>query len=60
VPVVIVVVQAILSDARDVDIGPSVIVEVSHGNSKAPALIGDSSPFCDVGECAIAIVMKPT
>jgi len=42
-PVVIVVVQTILAEVRNVEIRPTVILVVSHGYAETPAIIGDAS-----------------
>src|SRR5579862_2567165 len=47
--VVIVVVEAILAEVRDVDVWPAVVVVIRHGDAEAPAFVRDSRLFGDIG-----------
>src|SRR5215467_368421 len=56
--VVIVVVEAVLAEVRDVDIGPAVVVVVGDGHAESPTVIRNSCFSGDVGERAVVIVVK--
>ena len=56
--VVVVVVEAVLAEVADVDVGPAVVVVVADGHAEAPAVVGHAG-FCgDVGEGAVVVVVE--
>ena len=56
--VVVVVVEAVLAEVGDVDVGPAVVVVVADGYAEAPAVVGDAGLGRDVGEGAVVIVVE--
>ena len=56
--VVVVAIEAIFAEVRDVDVWPAVVVEVADDGAEAPALVGDAGFFGDVGEGAVVIVVE--
>ncbi len=54
----IIVIQAIFSVVCDINIGPSVVVVISHGHAKTPTLIRDSRSIGDIGKRAVMIIME--
>src|SRR5438552_7371008 len=57
-PVVIVVIQPIFAEVRDINIRPAVVVKVSNGNPESPALIRYICLFSDIGESSVMVVMQ--
>ena len=56
--VVIIVVEAILAEVSDVDVGPTVVVVIGDGDAEAPTLVGDARFSGDIGEGAVVIVVE--
>src|SRR5712691_3305698 len=56
--IMIVMIEAVLSEIRNVDVRPAVIVVVAHCDSETPALIRDASFVRNVGERSVVIVME--
>ena len=54
----VVVVEAVLAEVGDVDVGPAIVVVVGDGYAYAPAVVGDSGFIGDVGEGAVVIVVE--
>ena len=56
--VVVVVIEAVFAEVRDVEVGPAVVIVVADGDAEAPALVGDAGFFGDVGEGAVVVVVE--
>src|SRR5271156_441366 len=56
--VVIIVVEAVLAEIRNVDVGPAIVIVIANHGAKAPALVGDSGLVGDVGKGAVVIVVE--
>ncbi len=56
--IVIVMIETVFSEIRNVDVRPAVIVVVAHRNSETPALIRDASFVRNVCERSVVIVME--
>ena len=56
--VMIVVVEAVLAEIGNVDVGPAIVVVIADHHAKAPALIGHSGFVGHVGERSIVIVVE--
>src|SRR5262249_14184740 len=56
--VVIVVIQAIFSKIRYIDVGPAVVIVISDGHSKTPAFIRDARFVRNIRKRAVVIVVK--
>ena len=56
--VVIVAIEAILSEVGDVDVGPAIVIEVADDGAEAPAIVGDAGLRGDVGEGAVVVVVE--
>src|SRR5208282_35588 len=56
--VVIVVVEAVLAEVRDIDIRPAIVVVVRNGDTETPALVSDARFVRHVRECAVVIVVQ--
>ena len=57
-PVVVIVVQAVLPQIGDVEIGPAIVVIVAHRAAKPPPVIRDSRFFRHLGKRSIAVVVE--
>src|SRR5882762_2239589 len=56
--IMIIVIQAVLTVIRHVDIRPTVIVIIADSDSESPALVGYARLIRHIGECAVMIVME--
>ncbi len=54
----VVVIETILSEIRDVEVGPAIVVAVADRDAEAPTLVGDAGFFGDVGEGAVVVVVQ--
>ena len=54
----IVVIETVLAEVGDVDVGPSIVVVVGDRNANAPSFVGDAGLCGDVGEGAVVVVVK--
>jgi hypothetical protein len=52
------VIEAIFAVIGDVDVRPAVVVVVGYDCSVSPAVVGDSSLLCHVGEGTVVVVVK--
>ena len=57
-PVAVVTVQTALSQVDDINIRPTVIVEIAGAYPRAPAVVLDASAGGDIGERTVAVVAK--
>jgi len=53
----IIVIQAILPEIRHIQVRPAVIIKVTDGYAKSPAIVGDTGFRGDVGKSAVVIVV---
>ena len=56
--VVVVVIEAVFAEVRDVEVGPAVVIVVADGDAEAPAFVGDAGFVGDVGEGAVVVVVE--
>ncbi len=56
--IMIVMVEAIFSKIRNVDVRPAIIIVIAHGHAKAPSLVRYTGFVRNVCESAIVIVVK--
>src|ERR1700733_703950 len=57
-PVVIVVIQTILAEVRNVEIRPAVVIVVSYNYAETPAIVGNAGLLRNVGKRAVVVVVK--
>src|SRR5271154_1924006 len=54
----VVVIQTVFAEVRDIDIWPTVIVIVGDSNAEAPPVVGDTRLRGNIREGAIVIIVK--
>ena len=54
----VVVIQAVFAEVRDVEIGPAIVIVIADGDAEAPAFVGDAGLFGHIGERAVVVVVE--